>query len=445
MKKTKLTDISDFKVGDTIEILNKPKYWYSQLNNNNPLKAILNYPHILTIKKIRIDAISCGNYEWDLESIIQVGCNRIEIPETWYVTVTEENKDVLFNWRFEHLYEYCRLTTGYIVGKSILSERGHNPKELNKDFGNEISYEDFKKYILKENIKDQPNLENYGVIGSSELSAYFKNTPTSLDGELTDFIYFIRDNKWENEWLSKSKKTLLSLKEYLELVDLESSEKENKKMNTEKKIIGYKFKSEEFLKAANKIQSSFITNTMGQNYHFKFNSNAHNTLNELNLIDIWCDPVYEEEYKEGDYVIVKSWEQARVGNGITENNSVCLILDRNKAKELGATGMISYKDSILVQTNIKGHYGILPDHIIRKATDEEIKKFNFSELPEINGYEGKIDGNYIKYGCASLAINWFTHTNNRSITVITLSSGVSIDEKQMEAIRKYLKHNKLFK
>ena len=212
MKKTKLTHISDFKVGDTIEILNKPEYWHSQLNGNDPLIANLTYPYVLTIKEIREDAMTCGNYEWDLDAIIEAGCNKIEIPKTWYVFVTEENQEVLFNWRFKDPSSNCKLTTDHIVGKSTLSERGHNCRNLTKNFGNEISYEDFKKYILKENVNQ-------------------------------------------------------------------------KEMNTEKQIIKYRFKNEQFLEAAKKIAP-----TSGV---FTINSITYNTLNKLNLIDIWCDPVYE--------------------------------------------------------------------------------------------------------------------------------------------------------
>ena len=98
MKKTKLTHISDFKVkvGDTIEILKKPRLWYSELNGNDLLIANLTYPYVLTIKEIRGDVMTCGNYGWYLNAIIEAGCNKIEIPETWYVFVTEENQEVLF-------------------------------------------------------------------------------------------------------------------------------------------------------------------------------------------------------------------------------------------------------------------------------------------------------------------------------------------------------------
>lgn len=278
MKKTKLTHISDFKVGDTIEILNKPEYWHSQLNGNDPLIANLTYPYVLTIKEIREDAMTCGNYEWDLDAIIEAGCNKIEIPKTWYVFVTEENQEVLFNWRFKDPSLNCKLTTNHIVGKSIISERAHNCRKLTKNFGNEISYEDFKKYILKENVNQ-------------------------------------------------------------------------KEMNTEKQIVQYRFKNEQFLEVAKKIVPALGV--------FTINSITYNTLNKLNLIDIWCDPVYEVK------------------------------------------------------------------------------------LPEINGYEGKIDGERIKYGCANLHIQWFTQTDTRHIDVVTLSSGVTIYKEQIDAIREYLRHKKL--
>ena len=280
MKKTKLTHISDFKVGDTIEILNKPEYWHSQLNGNDPLIANLTYPYVLTIKEIREDAMTCGNYEWDLDAIIEAGCNKIEIPETWHIIVTEENQEVLFNWRFKDPSPDCKLSTDHIVGKSINSERGHNCRKITKNFGNEISYEDFKKYILKENVNQ-------------------------------------------------------------------------KEMNTEKQIIKYRFKNEQFLEAAKKIVP-----TLGV---FTINSITYNTLNKLNLIDIWCDPVYEVK------------------------------------------------------------------------------------LPEINGYEGKIDGECIKYGCAYLDIDWFKKSENREIKSITLSSDIIINKEDMTSIRKYLRHNKLLK
>ena len=63
------------------------------------------------------------------------------------------------------------------------------------------------------------------------------------------------------------------------------------------------------------------------------------------------------------------------------------------------------------------------------------------KLPTIDGYEGKIEGDELRYGCASLSKEWFNNSSNRHIKSMVLSSGVVINEEQMEQIRKYLKEN----
>lgn len=60
-------------------------------------------------------------------------------------------------------------------------------------------------------------------------------------------------------------------------------------------------------------------------------------------------------------------------------------------------------------------------------------------LPIINGYEGHIsDDGDIVYGCAVLKKEWFTDSISRNIKSLELSSGVRIDEDQVEQIREYL-------
>ena len=63
-------------------------------------------------------------------------------------------------------------------------------------------------------------------------------------------------------------------------------------------------------------------------------------------------------------------------------------------------------------------------------------------LPKINGYNGEDKGDYIQYGCAQLLKSWFEKSENRSINSLELSSGVRIESKQMEEIRKYLESKK---
>lgn len=72
---------------------------------------------------------------------------------------------------------------------------------------------------------------------------------------------------------------------------------------------------------------------------------------------------------------------------------------------------------------------------------EPVYEENKPKLPTINGYEGKIEGGKLKYGCASLPKEWFSSSSNRHIKSMVLSSDVVINEEKMEQIREYLKHN----
>lgn len=77
---------------------------------------------------------------------------------------------------------------------------------------------------------------------------------------------------------------------------------------------------------------------------------------------------------------------------------------------------------------------------IRHATPEEIEDYNNPKLPTINGYEGKLVDKMIVYGndCAKIPTKWFKDTfgATRHIKSMVLSSGVEINEEQMNKIRK---------
>ena len=92
-----LEDPSEISVGDMLTILRRPNRWDSFLNGNCPLS--LKYPIEITVKKIRegysCTAMTCGNYGWDLETIIEAGCysNRPidSIPKNWRIKVKIDN------------------------------------------------------------------------------------------------------------------------------------------------------------------------------------------------------------------------------------------------------------------------------------------------------------------------------------------------------------------
>ena len=66
------------------------------------------------------------------------------LPENWHVVVTEENQGVLSKWR------NCTLDVGKITGIYGTSKtKEHNPSTSRNGFGNEITFEQFQKYVLK--------------------------------------------------------------------------------------------------------------------------------------------------------------------------------------------------------------------------------------------------------------------------------------------------------
>lgn len=85
-------------------------------------------------------------------------------------------------------------------------------------------------------------------------------------------------------------------------------------------------------------------------------------------------------------------------------------------------------------------------NFIRRATPAEIAASEI-KLPRINDYDGKISNDLVVYGCAKMPIEWFKDMPNttRTITELTLSSGVKIKSDQMNKIRDYLKYNNLLK
>jgi len=83
----KVNNVKELTIGDTIKILNKPRCYSSYLNVNNPFDYIVDFPHILTIKNISLNndkthhAMTCGNYGWDLESIVEIGCELLKYEQ----------------------------------------------------------------------------------------------------------------------------------------------------------------------------------------------------------------------------------------------------------------------------------------------------------------------------------------------------------------------------
>lgn len=80
------------------------------------------------------------------------------LPENWYVIVTKENRNILSKWRYEN--DNVLLPIHFITGM-CKNDNGKVTKEHNGingikgdtyDFGKKITFDQFKRYVLKEEI-----------------------------------------------------------------------------------------------------------------------------------------------------------------------------------------------------------------------------------------------------------------------------------------------------
>ena len=143
------------------------------------------------------------------------------------------------------------------------------------------------------------------------------------------------------------------------------------------------------------------------------------------------------------------------------------IIGYKLVKEEYYKAMCSIGDERLCSADINGtdawyqKYGYLKlaaSHSIRNLKKAGVLDLWFEpvyreekQLPKINGYEGKMDGDYIIYGsnCAKFHKDFFTDLvhlkpqgQNRAIKSITLDSGVTITMEQINKIVDYINSKK---
>ncbi len=113
-----------------------------------------------------------------VENLINIS-PKFVLPPRWYVVVTKENAEVLSKWRWPN--ESYKLGPGQIVGicesddngQFRLHSRGHNPIKHTASFGDcEITYEQFQKYVLKEDSSTFP--ENWNIKITPEIRDYLQ-------------------------------------------------------------------------------------------------------------------------------------------------------------------------------------------------------------------------------------------------------------------------------
>lgn len=137
-----------FEIGDTI---------ISIKSKRKTVQTIKSFQY--SADKLKIQAVTTLHVKGinieRLEHFIEVEPEFV-LPDTWYVVVNKENLDTLSKWMFKN--SNFKLAIGGIVGKNNFqgckNSKGWNETKIIKgkyyDFGNEITFEQFKKYVLKE-------------------------------------------------------------------------------------------------------------------------------------------------------------------------------------------------------------------------------------------------------------------------------------------------------
>jgi hypothetical protein len=205
----------------------------------------------------------------------------------------------------------------------------------------------------------------------------------------------------------------------------------------EKKIIGYVLKNKDMYDAASVIA---FGNTDGSFYwDGDIPDNRESVLDPLRkagVLDLWFEPVYEPEYKVGDYVYVISAEIGAKGS----DQKVGIVTNEI------ATAGLAFTEGFTqgIKVNIDGQvWSIGKNAKVRKATPEEIESTK-KPLITINGYKGEFFDTYVKFGCAEISkevfidldtINEYKHTN-REVESVTIGKGTFTKE-QIREIAEY--------
>ena len=114
------------------------------------------------------------------------------LPKLWHIIITTENYEILSKY-FSNNSPHSVLYTKGIMGFYKENKLGHTHTQIKGydwDFGIEITFEQFKKYVLKEEIVEEKVIEQPMTENKTELEIWLENTK-SLNLSLEDLEKYI--------------------------------------------------------------------------------------------------------------------------------------------------------------------------------------------------------------------------------------------------------------
>jgi hypothetical protein len=188
----------------------------------------------------------------------------------------------------------------------------------------------------------------------------------------------------------------------------------------EKKVIGYILSKKEYKMAAELI--------MGTNFSKDLKVTVNNCIERLKdakVLDLWFEPVYEEEYKVGDWVLLSN-----TANGWGSDKYI-----NNQIVQIEEIKTLWGDDILKIFFTFKGkNESTAYKEIVRKAVPEEIKNAQMPDIT-INGYKAEFFDSYVKFGCANISnelfidlyriikVNYDTY-GKKNVESVTVGTGV---------------------
>lgn len=143
---------------------------------------------------------------------------EFKLPKNWHVVVTKENQHVLSGWRGTS--EGYLVPVNNIVGMTM-GDKGHNGRNEIKDtsvpcvydFGQEITFKQFKKYVLKEEIKtfSKEEMIEFGEFVKDISASWHSFNPIKKVVETVLFSDYLKMKERLKKEAERNKDTLIEL------------------------------------------------------------------------------------------------------------------------------------------------------------------------------------------------------------------------------------------
>ena len=294
---------------------------------------------------------------------------------------------------------------------------GNNPTLITLEYWNECVNE----FQLPEKWCVKVTEDNKGLLDSWRINQKTYANVLDLWG------WLVSDSFWDSTHCSFS---IVLPSGYTEITFEQFKKYVLKQGSMEKKLIGYKLNgkvtADEVAALLDCSETVYSDGRFFKEEHL--GSLTIERAQKLGILDLWFEPVYEEEFKVGDWVELKA---SGTGNGMPmEKKSVIVqLLEIDESKH--PTGNYREDSHFMVKYG-RGYYRTNKQWVLRKATPEEIAKAKYPDIT-IKGYKAEFEDNCVKFGCQTYSKEF----------VLTLSECLEKNDFDMEirseidAIAKY--------